>query len=136
MPSHVPLLLLISNQLQRLTLLLLLLPSLALSLRHNFCGNMAVKYPFVIDDGCGVPQFSKMLNCSTDLFFQTPSGNYKVQSIDYDKHTVVIYDPAMSTCSILQPHHDFVMSEVCLKILKVLRFQLEGHYSKDLFGLR
>ncbi|GFS38452.1 hypothetical protein Acr_00g0057530 [Actinidia rufa] len=116
---------------------------------------MAVKYPFVIDDGCGVPQFSKMLNCSTDLFFQTPSGNYKVQSIDYDKHTVVIYDPAMSTCSILQPHHDFVMSEYAiipsspdtifsllncsidspvLNHYKSLCFNFSGHTCDELYG--
>ncbi|GFZ13845.1 hypothetical protein Acr_24g0000350 [Actinidia rufa] len=157
MPSHEPFLLLISNPLQRLALLLLLLPSLTLSLCRDFCGNMAVKYPFGIDDGCGAPQFNKMLNCSTDLFFQTPSGNYKVQSIDYDKHTVVIYDPAMSTCSILQPHHDFVMSEVQYAIIppspdtifsllncsidspvlnhyKSLCFNFSGHTCDELYG--
>lgn len=77
-PQHLPL------------LLLFFLPTLTHSLCRNFCGNMPVKYPFGIDDGCGAPQFSKMLNCSTDLFFQTPSGTYKVQSIDYDKKTMVI----------------------------------------------
>ncbi|KAK3027499.1 hypothetical protein RJ639_040214 [Escallonia herrerae] len=53
-----------------------------------------------------------MLNCSTNLPFITPSGTYKVQGIDYNKKTPTIYDPSMSTCSILQPHHDFVMSEI------------------------
>ncbi|XP_047309424.1 uncharacterized protein LOC124912824 [Impatiens glandulifera] len=83
------------------------------SICRGFCGNAAVRYPFGIDDGCGSPEFKGMMNCSnsTDLFFQTPSGNYKVQTIDYEKQTMVIYDPTMSTCSILQPHHDFVMSE-------------------------
>ncbi|XAR56948.1 hypothetical protein NMG60_11024925 [Bertholletia excelsa] len=102
------------QQLLLLVLPLLLFPCLTRSLLcRNFCGNIAIKYPFGIDDGCGAPQFSKMLNCSgDDLFFQTPSGDYKVQAIDYQKHTMVIYDPSMSTCSILQPHRDFVMSDI------------------------
>lgn len=80
---------------------------------RDFCNSIPIKYPFGIEDGCGSPQFRHMLNCSaTDLFFQTPSGNYKVQSIDYDKKSLTIYDPSMSTCSILQPHHDFVMSDI------------------------
>lgn len=80
---------------------------------RDFCNSIPIKYPFGVDDGCGAPQYRHMLNCSvTDLFFQTPSGNYKVQAIDYDKKTVVVFDPAMSTCSILQPHHDFVMSDI------------------------
>ncbi|KAH7573328.1 hypothetical protein JRO89_XS03G0118400 [Xanthoceras sorbifolium] len=76
------------------------------------CGNIAINYPFGVDDGCGAPQYRHMLNCSTDLFFMTPSGNYKVQSIDYKTKTMVVYDPAMSTCSILQPHHDFIMTDI------------------------
>ncbi|KAL5537368.1 hypothetical protein UlMin_045414 [Ulmus minor] len=84
----------------------------ALSPCRDSCGSIPIKYPFGIDDGCGAPQFRKMLNCSTDLFFLTPSGSYKVQSINYDKQTLVVYDPAMSTCSILQPHHDFAMTDI------------------------
>ncbi|KAH7513572.1 uncharacterized protein LOC107433371 [Ziziphus jujuba] len=81
---------------------------------RNSCGNIAINYPFGMDDGCGAPQFRHMLNCSStnDLFFLTPSGSYKVQSIDYNKKTMVVYDPAMSTCSILQPHHDFIMTDI------------------------
>ncbi|KAL6952984.1 hypothetical protein U1Q18_015919 [Sarracenia purpurea var. burkii] len=147
--QHLVLLLLIN--------LMLLIPTPTLSLCRNFCGNMPVKYPFGIDDGCGAPQFSKMLNCSTDLFFQTPSGNYKVQSIDYEKKTMVIYDPAMSTCSILQPHHDFLMSDVQYAIIppsrdtvfalvncsvdspvlnhyKSLCFNFSGHSCDELYG--
>lgn len=93
------------------TLQLNLLPAVSLPCR-SFCGTIPVKYPFGVDEGCGAPQYKGMLNCSTDLFFLTPSGNYKVQSIDYDKKTMVVYDPAMSTCSILQPHHDFLMSDI------------------------
>ncbi|XP_031112345.1 uncharacterized protein LOC116016290 [Ipomoea triloba] len=80
---------------------------------RNFCNNILIKYPFGIDDGCGAPQYRHMLNCSsTDLFFLTPSGSYKVQSIDYDHSSMLIFDPAMSTCSILQPHHDFLMTDL------------------------
>ncbi|KAI3841199.1 hypothetical protein MKX03_004903 [Papaver bracteatum] len=84
----------------------------ALSFCRNICGGINVNYPFSIDDGCGAPQYRKMLNCSGDLFFLTPSGNYKVQSIDYEKQTMVVFDPSMSTCSTLQPHHDFIMTEI------------------------
>ncbi|KAJ0872772.1 putative wall-associated receptor kinase, galacturonan-binding domain-containing protein [Helianthus annuus] len=49
---------------------------------------------------------------ATALFFQTPSGSYKVESIDYASKTVTIYDPSMSTCTILQPHHDFLLSDL------------------------
>lgn len=93
-PQHLPLLL----------LLLFFLPTLTHSLCRNFCGNMPVKYPFGIDDGCGAPQFSKMLNCSTDLFFQTPSGTYKVQSIDYDKKTMVIKSLIVGSLLCVQFH--------------------------------
>lgn len=80
---------------------------------RSFCGNIPIKHPFGVDDGCGVPQFRHMFNCNaTDLFFITPSGNYKVQSIEYDKQNIVVYDPAMSTCSILQPHHDFILTDI------------------------
>ncbi|KAJ0092746.1 hypothetical protein Patl1_24785 [Pistacia atlantica] len=79
---------------------------------RGFCGNIPIRYPFGVDDGCGAPQYRHMFNCTNDLFFLTPSGSYKVQSIDYNKKTMVVYDPAMSTCSILQPHHDFIMTDI------------------------
>lgn len=124
---------------------------------RNYCSSIPINYPFGIDDGCGSPQFRHMLNCSTDLFFQTPSGNYKVQSIDYDKKNMVIFDPAMSTCSILQPHHDFVMSDIQSAIIppssdtvfvlmncsidspvlnhyKSLCFNFAGHSCDELYG--
>ncbi|KAI3826046.1 hypothetical protein L1987_00088 [Smallanthus sonchifolius] len=49
---------------------------------------------------------------TTALFFETLSGSYKVESIDYASKTLTIYDPSMSTCTILQPHHDFLMSDI------------------------
>ncbi|CAN0915601.1 hypothetical protein LINGRAHAP2_LOCUS29217 [Linum grandiflorum] len=80
---------------------------------RSFCGTIPINYPFGIDDGCGAPQFRHMFNCSSpDLFFITPSGAYKVQHIDYPKQKILIYDPSMSTCSILQPHHDFLMTDI------------------------
>ncbi|XP_060219077.1 uncharacterized protein LOC132645857 [Lycium barbarum] len=102
------------NHLTIYLILLLLSQSLQIhSACRNYCNNIPINYPFSIDDGCGAPQYRHMLNCSaTDLFYLTPSGNYKVQSIDYEKKTMIIFDPAMSTCSILQPHHDFKMSEI------------------------
>ncbi|KAK3007527.1 hypothetical protein RJ639_013235 [Escallonia herrerae] len=93
-------------------LTLLPLPALTFSLCRTSCNNIPINYPFGVDDGCGTPQYCKILNCSTNLPFITPSGTYKVQGIDYNKKTPTIYDPSMSTCSILQPHHDFVMSEI------------------------
>ena len=144
-----------------LTLLQLqILPTLTLSLSlcRTSCGNIAINYPFGLDDGCGAPQFRHMFNCTiNDLFFTTPSGVYKVQSINYDKKTMVIYDPAMSTCSILQPHHDFAMTDIQSVIIppspdtifallncsidspvlnhyKNLCFNFSGHSCDELYG--
>lgn len=125
---------------------------------RSFCNNIPIKYPFGIDDGCGAPQYRHMLNCSsTDLFFLTPSGSYKVQSIDYDHSSMLIFDPAMSTCSILQPHHDFLMTDLQSAIIppspdtvfallncsvdspvvnryKNLCFNFSGHSCDELYG--
>lgn len=140
-----------------LQLILAILCEQADSSCRSFCNSIPINYPFGIDDGCGSPQFRHMFNCSTDLFFQTPSGNYKVQSIDYAKKNVVIFDPAMSTCSILQPHHDFVMSDIQSAIIppssdtifvlmncsldspvlnhyKSLCFNFAGHSCDELYG--
>uniref|UniRef100_A0A1J3I8C3 non-specific serine/threonine protein kinase n=1 Tax=Noccaea caerulescens TaxID=107243 RepID=A0A1J3I8C3_NOCCA len=85
---------------------------------RKFCGSIPINYPFGIDQGCGSPQFKGMFNCSTDLFFLTPSGSYKVQRIDYEKNTMVVFDPAMSTCSILQPHHDFKLADIQSAVIR------------------
>ncbi|KAL8490511.1 hypothetical protein ACS0TY_022508 [Phlomoides rotata] len=97
-----------------LIILIIFLHSFGITpLCRNYCNNIPINYPFAIDEGCGAPQFRHMLNCSANaLFFITPSGTYKIQTIDYNKKTVVIFDPSMSTCSILQPHHDFVMTDI------------------------
>ncbi|XP_030506701.2 uncharacterized protein LOC115721764 isoform X2 [Cannabis sativa] len=142
------------------TTLLQLVPALALLTPcRTSCGSVAIKYPFGVDDGCGAPQFRNMFNCNstTELFFVTPSGNYKVESIDYDKQTMVVYDPAMSTCSILQPHHDFKMTDIQSAIIpptsdtvfallncsvdspvlnhySYLCFNFSGHSCEELYG--
>ncbi|EEF43162.1 conserved hypothetical protein [Ricinus communis] len=139
------------------TLTLQSLPSLALTSCRTSCGRVDIRYPFGVDDGCGAPQFRGMFNCSNDLFFITPSGSYKVQQIDYEKKTIEVYDPAMSTCSILQPHHDFVMSDIqssmipptpdtvfallncsidspVLNHYKNLCFNFSGHSCDELYG--
>nr|XP_043627159.1 uncharacterized protein LOC122598638 [Erigeron canadensis] len=129
------------------TCLCLMSAHYSLPVCRNSCASIKVDYPFGIDDGCGVPLYRNMLNCSTPstptptniinnnntfltptigttppstpiitgsggLFFQTPSGSYKVESIDYGSKTITIYDPSMTTCTILQPHHDFIMSDL------------------------
>ncbi|BAT77005.1 hypothetical protein LR48_Vigan01g294100 [Vigna angularis] len=142
-----------------LSLQLQVIPTLTLSSSpcKTSCGSIPINYPFGLEDGCGAPQFRHMLNCSTDLFFQTPSGSYKVQSIDYEKNSMVVYDPAMSTCSILQPHHDFQMTDIQSAIIppsqdtvfvllncsidspvlnhyKYLCFNFAGHTCDELYG--
>ncbi|XP_057959013.1 uncharacterized protein LOC131151688 [Malania oleifera] len=106
--------------LQLLLLIILTLqlppPFLALSPCRTSCGGIAVNYPFGIDDGCGARQLRNMLVCNAtasgdSLFFQTPSGSYKVRSIDYDAKTVAIFDPDMSTCSALQAPRTFEVSD-------------------------
>ncbi|XP_071688397.1 uncharacterized protein [Rutidosis leptorrhynchoides] len=69
--------------------------------------------PFLTPTFSSTPTSNTITNpSSTSLFFQTPSGSYKVESIDYNSKTVTIYDPSMSTCTILQPHRDFLMSDI------------------------
>ncbi|XP_051152662.1 uncharacterized protein LOC127266450 [Andrographis paniculata] len=93
--------------------LLLLHFAAAASVCRPFCNNIPIRYPFGIDDGCGAALFRPMLNCSgSDLFFVTPSGSYKIQSIDYSRRTLTVFDPSMTTCSILQPRHDFLMTDI------------------------
>ncbi|XP_077219154.1 wall-associated receptor kinase carboxy-terminal protein isoform X2 [Tasmannia lanceolata] len=90
----------------------LLKPIYTLPICRNGCGGITIDYPFGLDDGCGAPEYRNMLNCTGELLFQTPSGSYRVRSIDYDEKAVMIYDPGMSTCTTLQPRHDFSMSEI------------------------
>ncbi|XP_021756987.1 uncharacterized protein LOC110722058 [Chenopodium quinoa] len=106
-----------------LTLLLLLFLHLltpSSSECRSQCGTIPIHYPFSIDDGCGAPQFRNMFTCntsSTSLFFITPNGNYKVQSVDYKSQTLTVYDPDMSTCTVLQPHHDVRLTDIQYAII-------------------
>ncbi|KAL2922279.1 hypothetical protein RDABS01_013770 [Bienertia sinuspersici] len=84
------------------------------------CGNIPINYPLSIDDGCGAPQFRHMFTCNASslaLFFITPNGNYKVQSIDYKGQSLTVYDPDMSTCTVLQPHHDLHLTDIQYAII-------------------
>uniref|UniRef100_A0A803KU61 Wall-associated receptor kinase C-terminal domain-containing protein n=1 Tax=Chenopodium quinoa TaxID=63459 RepID=A0A803KU61_CHEQI len=54
---------------------------------------------------------------STSLFFVTPNGNYKVESVDYKSQTLTVYDPDMSTCTVLQPHHDVRLTDIQYAII-------------------
>ncbi|KAH7314848.1 hypothetical protein KP509_21G023700 [Ceratopteris richardii] len=67
------------------------------------CGGIALNYPFGSTWGCGHANFQSYINCSHGkLNFYTPTGIYKVQSIDYSRNVIVIVDPHMSTCSSMQ----------------------------------
>ncbi|KAK4770475.1 hypothetical protein SAY87_031007 [Trapa incisa] len=83
------------------------------------CGGVQVDYPFGIADGCGAPQLRGWLSCNdtSGMFLQTPSGAYKVESVDYQKQRMMVYDPSMSTCSVLQPPHDLILSDVQYAIM-------------------
>ncbi|ERN01957.1 hypothetical protein AMTRI_Chr02g266640 [Amborella trichopoda] len=95
------------------SLLVHLPPALGIDACQKFCGTISIDFPFGIDDGCGTPDYRNMLNCTAgSLFFQTDSGSYRVISIDYNKKTMVIFDPAASTCSSLQPRKAFTMSDI------------------------
>lgn len=64
------------------------------------CGDLPIKYPFGIDDGCGNPYFRNVLVCTnnTKLEFRTPSGTYAVTNISYSDPHIVISNPFMWTC--------------------------------------
>ncbi|GLJ21436.1 hypothetical protein SUGI_0394790 [Cryptomeria japonica] len=89
------------------------------SLCRSTCGAEEVDYPWAIDDGCGAPQLRNMMSCDQtdaelDLMFHTISGSYKVQSMDYRKQQLTVFDPNMSTCNTLQPQpsKEFKMEKV------------------------
>ncbi|KAK4753547.1 hypothetical protein SAY87_001651 [Trapa incisa] len=76
---------------------------------HDTCGSMPVKFPFGTGFGCGHPDFSRYIRCSSSsssssdtLQFSSGNGVYGVSSIDYSTGTLVLDDPLMSTCSSMQ----------------------------------
>lgn len=65
------------------------------------CGNISIKYPFSIDDGCGSPYYRHILACSDSekkLELRTPSGRYEVRNISYDNPHIVVTDSFMWKC--------------------------------------
>ncbi|WVZ79957.1 hypothetical protein U9M48_027479 [Paspalum notatum var. saurae] len=79
------------------------LPStVAGGLCRESCGNIPVRYPLGIDDGCGSPYYRNLLTCAADnatLRLRTPSGTYPVTGADYSDPHLVVTDPSMWTCA-------------------------------------
>lgn len=77
---------------------------------HDTCGSIPVKFPFGTGFGCGHPDFSRYVRCSSSssssstgtLQFSTGTGIYDISSIDYSLNTLVLKDPLMSTCFSMQ----------------------------------
>ncbi|XP_066335429.1 uncharacterized protein [Miscanthus floridulus] len=65
------------------------------------CGDIPVRYPLGIDDGCGSPYYRNMLTCADNatLRLRTPSGTYPVAGADYSDPHLVVTDPSMWTCA-------------------------------------
>ncbi|CAK9142418.1 unnamed protein product [Ilex paraguariensis] len=72
------------------------------------CGSVRLKFPFGSGFGCGHPDFSRYMKCSSGtLQFSTGSGIYSISSIDYTTNTLILTDPFMSTCSSMQNSGSF-----------------------------
>ncbi|KAK6917771.1 Wall-associated receptor kinase, galacturonan-binding domain [Dillenia turbinata] len=64
------------------------------------CGDIPIRYPFGIDDGCGSPYYRYILACSNSqqLELRTPSGRYPVRSLSYSDPHILVSDPFMWNC--------------------------------------
>ncbi|XP_051114967.1 uncharacterized protein LOC127240365 isoform X2 [Andrographis paniculata] len=64
------------------------------------CGEIPIKYPFGIDDGCGSPYYRRILVCtdSMELQLRTPSGRYPIKNISYSDPHLLVADPFQWTC--------------------------------------
>ncbi|KAL0372510.1 UNVERIFIED_CONTAM: Ureide permease 2 [Sesamum calycinum] len=72
--------------------------------------NHPIRFPFGSGFGCGHPDFSRYINCSSGILqFSTGTGTYTISSIDYASNTLVIADPLMSTCSSMQNSGSFTL---------------------------
>ncbi|KDO70375.1 hypothetical protein CISIN_1g040327mg [Citrus sinensis] len=79
---------------------------------RDTCGTISVKYPFGAEPGCGHPDFARYIKCvSGTLEFSTGSGIYNISSIDYPSNTIVVTDPFMSTCSLMQNSGSFILDK-------------------------
>uniref|UniRef100_A0A1D1Y0Z6 Wall-associated receptor kinase 5 n=1 Tax=Anthurium amnicola TaxID=1678845 RepID=A0A1D1Y0Z6_9ARAE len=83
---------------------LLLLPTCSAqsSLCRATCGDIPVRYPLGVDDGCGSPYYRSLLVCEPSspprLHLRTPSGTYPVLNISYADPHLVVSDPSMWGC--------------------------------------
>uniref|UniRef100_A0A0C9RQG5 TSA: Wollemia nobilis Ref_Wollemi_Transcript_25208_1404 transcribed RNA sequence n=1 Tax=Wollemia nobilis TaxID=56998 RepID=A0A0C9RQG5_9CONI len=75
---------------------------------RDVCGNLQVKYPFGTGPGCGDPKFQSYVRCvNQKLMLTTHTGSYRITSVDYDNHVILIADPLMSTCNAMQNSGSF-----------------------------
>ncbi|KAK1288914.1 hypothetical protein QJS10_CPB19g00862 [Acorus calamus] len=80
--------------------LLLFIHSVSSQTCRNTCGPLPLRYPFGGGPGCGDPQFQTYLTCAGDtLLFNTHTGSYPVDSIDYPNKILHVQDPSMTTCT-------------------------------------
>eukprot|EP00252_Welwitschia_mirabilis_P021378 TRINITY_DN5473_c0_g1_i1.p1 TRINITY_DN5473_c0_g1~~TRINITY_DN5473_c0_g1_i1.p1 ORF type:complete len:350 (-),score=27.27 TRINITY_DN5473_c0_g1_i1:466-1515(-) len=66
------------------------------------CGDLQIKYPFGIDDGCGTVEYRSRLVCTREkkLQLRTPTGTYQVKNISYERGPhMIISDSSMWSCS-------------------------------------
>lgn len=68
---------------------------------RSSCGDIPIRYPFGIDDGCGSPYYRHILVCSNsrqNLELRTPSGRYPVKNVTYSDPHILVTDPFMWKC--------------------------------------
>lgn len=92
-----------STTLAIVAVMVMVLPSTTAGGRlcRESCGDIPVRYPLGIDDGCGSPYYRNMLTCADNatLRLRTPSGTYPVGGADYSDPHLVVTDPSMWTCA-------------------------------------
>lgn len=70
---------------------------------ESSCGGISLNSPFGSGWNCGSSAFQPYVNCSYGkLLFYTPTGIYKIKSIDYSSNVMIVEDPHMSTCDSMQ----------------------------------